>query len=82
MQHKGPVFPQPYVNLPSNISFYYEGKIVQLNEKAEEAATFYAIISDSECAKCDVFNRNFLKDWKEVRIYLNMCHPTFPLSEG
>lgn len=42
------------------------GKVVKLSEPAEEVATFYARMLDHDYTTKDVFNNNFMKDWKKV----------------
>ncbi|CAG0882564.1 unnamed protein product [Darwinula stevensoni] len=66
MEHKGPIFAPEYERLPENIRFYYEGKEFKLSLPAEEAATFYAKKLNRECTARDIFNKNFMEDWREV----------------
>lgn len=42
------------------------GKVFKLSESAEEVATFYAKMLEHDYTTKDVFNSNFLKDWRKV----------------
>ncbi|TRY61271.1 hypothetical protein TCAL_02156 [Tigriopus californicus] len=66
LQHKGPLFAPLYEPLPSHVHFYYEGKRMKLSEETEEVATFYGRMLDHDYTTKEVFNRNFLKDWRKV----------------
>lgn len=66
LEHKGPVFAPEYEPLPSNVKFYYNGKEIALSEPAEEVATFYAKMLDHDYTTKEVFNKNFLKDWRKT----------------
>lgn len=65
LEHKGPLFPPPYESLPHNVKFLYNGVEVKLNENAEEIMTFYARMLDHDYTSKEVFNTNFMKDWKK-----------------
>lgn len=65
LEHKGPYFPPEYEPLPSNVSFYYDGKPLKLDLPSEEVATFYAKMLDHEYTSKDVFQKNFFNDWRE-----------------
>ena len=52
--------------------FYYNGKAMELSDKAEEAATFFAKMLDHDYTKKDIFCSNFFADWRKVRFYLSM----------
>ncbi|XP_061106633.1 DNA topoisomerase I, mitochondrial-like [Conger conger] len=81
LEHRGPLFPAEYQPFPDDVNFYYDGKAVKLNPRAEEVAFFYAQMLDRECITCEVFRKNFLTDWRremtpEERMLitdLNMC---------
>lgn len=66
LEHKGPLFAPDYEPLPNDVKFYYDGKVVKLSEPAEEVATFYARMLDHDYTTKDVFNSNFMKDWKKM----------------
>ncbi|XP_059163308.1 DNA topoisomerase I, mitochondrial-like [Physella acuta] len=66
LEHKGPVFAPNYEPLPKNVRFYYDGKPMQLTEETEELATFYGRMLDHDYTTRDVFNNNFMKDWRKV----------------
>ena len=66
LEHKGVVFAAPYVPLPKDVNFYYDGKPVRLSEAAEEVATFYAKMLEHDYTSKEVFNRNFFHDWRGV----------------
>ena len=61
LEHKGPLFAPPYEQLPDDVKFWYDGTEMQLSEKAEEVATFYARLLHKPCVKDDIFNENFLE---------------------
>ncbi|XP_069113512.1 DNA topoisomerase I, mitochondrial-like [Argopecten irradians] len=66
LEHKGPVFAPDYEPVPSDVKFYYDGKVMKLSPEAEEVATFYARMLDHDYTTRDVFNKNFLKDWRKM----------------
>ncbi|XP_062583013.1 DNA topoisomerase I, mitochondrial-like [Saccostrea cucullata] len=66
LEHKGPLFAPDYEPLPDDIKFYYEGKVFRLSEPAEEVATFYAKMLEHDYTTKDVFNKNFMKDWRKT----------------
>uniref|UniRef100_A0A8D3D7I9 DNA topoisomerase I n=1 Tax=Scophthalmus maximus TaxID=52904 RepID=A0A8D3D7I9_SCOMX len=65
LEHKGPVFAPPYEPVPSNVKFYYDGKVMRLSPEAEEVATFFAKMLDHEYTTKDIFRKNFFKDWRK-----------------
>jgi len=65
LEHNGPYFPPAYERLPKNVKFYYDTKVVELSEAAEEVATFYAKMLDHDYTKKDIFNENFFEDWRK-----------------
>jgi len=67
LEHRGPVFAEAYQPLPENIKFYYDGHTMALSETAEEVAGFYARMLDHDYTTRDIFNKNFMKDWRKVR---------------
>jgi len=66
LEHRGPVFAESYQRLPDNVKFYYAGRHMPLSDTAEEVAGFYARMLEHEYTTRDVFNSNFLKDWRKV----------------
>lgn len=65
LEHKGPLFPPAYESLPANVQFFYNGKPVKLKDPAEEIMTFYARMLDHDYTSKDVFNTNFMNDWRK-----------------
>lgn len=65
LEHKGPLFPPAYESLPNHVKFFYNGVEVKLNENAEEIMTFYARMLDHDYTSKEVFNTNFMKDWRK-----------------
>lgn len=65
LEHKGPLFPPPYESLPNHVKFFYNGVEVKLCENAEEIMTFYARMLDHDYTSKEVFNTNFMKDWRK-----------------
>ncbi|XP_069824650.1 DNA topoisomerase 1-like isoform X3 [Dendropsophus ebraccatus] len=65
LEHKCPVFAPPYVPLPKDVKFYYDGKPFQLTVQAEEVALFFASMLDHEYTTKDIFRDNFFKDWRK-----------------
>jgi hypothetical protein len=65
------------------------GKVLKLSEPAEEVATFYAKMLEHDYTTKEVFNKNFLKDWRKVTISNVLlgwqtwpqCHKTFEHSQ-
>nr|GAT56323.1 predicted protein [Mycena chlorophos] len=66
LQHRGVLFPPPYAPLPANVKLKYNGHFVALPPEAEEFATFYASVLETEYVEDAKFNENFFKDFKEI----------------
>ncbi|XP_048338653.1 DNA topoisomerase I, mitochondrial-like [Sphaerodactylus townsendi] len=67
LEHNGPYFAPPYVPLPDDVRFYYNGKPMKLSPAAEEIATFYAKMLDHDYTGKAIFQNNFFSDWtKEI----------------
>ncbi|XP_030374324.1 DNA topoisomerase 1-like [Scaptodrosophila lebanonensis] len=66
LKHNGPVFPPPYRRLPPNVHFYYDSQPFRLSEAAEEAATFYAKILNTDFVNKPTFRINFFHDFCNV----------------
>nr|QFG74124.1 MAG: DNA topoisomerase I-like protein [Megaviridae environmental sample] len=62
--HNGVYFPPDYERLPKTIYLKYDGKQVELNEQAEEAAVLYARYVGTAYLDNPTFVRNFWEDWK------------------
>ncbi|KAG7169669.1 DNA topoisomerase 1-like [Homarus americanus] len=65
-EEPGPLMAEAYVPLPSNVKFYYNGEHMHLSEEAEEVAGFYARMLEHDYTTKEVFNSNFMKDWRKV----------------
>ncbi|CAF0855221.1 unnamed protein product [Rotaria sordida] len=65
LEHNGPLFPPPYEPLPNNIKFFYNGIEIKLKEESEEIMTFYARMIDHDYTRKDIFNNNFMSDWRK-----------------
>ncbi|CAF0898140.1 unnamed protein product [Adineta ricciae] len=65
LEHRGPLFPPPYESLPHNVKFFYNGAEVKLKDPAEEIMTFYARMLDHDYTSKEVFNTNFMADWRK-----------------
>lgn len=66
LEHKGPIFAPPYERLPKDVKFYYNGQVMRLSQDAEEVAGFYGKMLEHEYTTRDLFNNNFMKDWRKV----------------
>ncbi|KAK8740574.1 hypothetical protein OTU49_002975 [Cherax quadricarinatus] len=66
LEHKGPLMAEAYVRLPSHVKFYYNGEPMELSEETEEVAGFYARMLDHAYTTKEVFNTNFMRDWRKV----------------
>ena len=64
LHHQGVYFAPEYV--PHNIPLLYEGKEVKLESEAEEVATFFAGVLNTDYEKNPVFCANFFEDFKQV----------------
>uniref|UniRef100_A0A7S2JNM3 DNA topoisomerase I n=1 Tax=Cyanoptyche gloeocystis TaxID=77922 RepID=A0A7S2JNM3_9EUKA len=64
LEHNGLLFPPEYE--PHGVKMLYNGKPIELTPAAEEIATFYASMLDSDYTKKEKFNKNFMKDWLAV----------------
>lgn len=61
LEHNGVMFPPEYVQ--HYIPVIYNGKEIVLNKDAEEDATLYAKLIDTEYIKSKNFRNNFWNDW-------------------
>ena len=64
LEHNGVIFYPDYE--PIKVPIIYDGKEIELNEEAEEAAIFYAKYLDTEYVKNPKFVKNFWKDFKTL----------------
>merc|ERR1719376_1143926 len=65
LEHRGPLFAPAYERIPKSVRFYYDGKAMRLSQDAEEIATFYGRMLDHDYTTKEVFNKNFVKDWRK-----------------
>ncbi|KAJ5245892.1 DNA topoisomerase 1 [Penicillium chermesinum] len=67
LEHNGVVFPPPYEPLPENVKMKYNGTPVTLHPDAEEVASFFGTMLNSEHnVKNPVFQKNFFMDFKDI----------------
>ncbi|KAI8098492.1 uncharacterized protein BX664DRAFT_1002 [Halteromyces radiatus] len=64
LSHYGVLFPPEYV--PHGIQMKYDGKPVSLTPEAEEVASFFAALLESDHGKNPTFQKNFFSDFKKV----------------
>lgn len=64
LRHNGPLFAPPYRRLPTDVKFYYDDSAIELTEQAEEVATLYAALLDTNCVRIDHFNANFFANFR------------------
>ncbi|CAO0794038.1 unnamed protein product [Mucor circinelloides] len=64
LQHNGVMFPPEYV--PHGIKMKYDGQPITLSPEAEEVASFFAALLETEHGQNPVFQKNFFEDWQEV----------------
>ncbi|KAJ1532421.1 DNA topoisomerase 1, partial [Nowakowskiella sp. JEL0078] len=64
LSHNGPMFEPPYT--PHGIKMKYDGKAISLEPEAEEVATFWAELVNTDHAKKEVFRNNFFADFLKV----------------
>lgn len=67
LEHNGVLFPPEYQPLPKNVRLYYDGTPVELDIEAEEAASYFGIMLNSENnVKNPVFQKNFFADFRDI----------------
>lgn len=67
LEHNGVVFPPPYELLPKNVKMKYNGTPIQLHPDAEEVASFFGTMLNSEHNVGNpVFQKNFFMDFKDI----------------
>ncbi|KAG9296437.1 hypothetical protein G9A89_015029 [Geosiphon pyriformis] len=64
LEHTGVLFPPEYV--PHGVRMKFHGAEVYLEPEAEEVASFYAAMLNTEHLKNETFNRNFFEDWVAI----------------
>ncbi|EDQ87099.1 uncharacterized protein MONBRDRAFT_33512 [Monosiga brevicollis MX1] len=64
LTHRGPLFPPAYEPLPKGVHLLYDGKPYLLKPEAEEIAGFYAMMLTRDYVHKDIFNENFMHDWR------------------
>ena len=64
LQHNGVLFPPDYE--PHGVKMKYDGKSITLSPEAEEVASFFAALLESDHAKNPTFQKNFFRDWQAV----------------
>jgi DNA topoisomerase-1 len=64
LQHNGVLFPPDYV--PHGVKMKYDGKPITLTPEAEEVASFFAALLETDHGHNPVFQKNFFNDWKEL----------------
>ncbi|ORY95748.1 hypothetical protein BCR43DRAFT_311936 [Syncephalastrum racemosum] len=64
LEHQGVLFPPEYV--PHGVKMKYDGKPISLSPEAEEVASFFAALLETDHGKNPVFQKNFFRDWQEV----------------
>eukprot|EP00834_Sanchytrium_tribonematis_P001366 NODE_33_length_36935_cov_1.609241.p6 type:complete len:467 gc:universal NODE_33_length_36935_cov_1.609241:2505-1105(-) len=76
LEHQGVYFAPEYI--PHGIPLIYNGEEVHLEPKAEEVATFFAAIINTDYHQNATFCKNFFDDFMQV---LNACENTYPIRE-
>ncbi|GAA6004245.1 DNA topoisomerase 1 [Rhodotorula paludigena] len=64
LEHSGVLFPPEYE--PHGVQMKYNGKPVALPPEAEEVASFFAAILETDYVKNKTFVQNFFNDWQKV----------------
>ncbi|KAG0742352.1 hypothetical protein G6F58_005853 [Rhizopus delemar] len=64
LEHNGVLFPPEYE--PHNVKMKYDGKPITLSPEAEEVASFFAALLETEHAQNPVFQKNFFNDWLQI----------------
>lgn len=67
LEHNGVLFPPEYEPLPKNVKLLYDGTPVDLHFDAEEAASYFGFMLNSENnVKNPVFQKNFFADFTAI----------------
>ncbi|GAA5826565.1 hypothetical protein JCM11251_002432 [Rhodosporidiobolus azoricus] len=64
LEHHGVMFPPEYE--PHGIKMKYDGKPIELPPEAEEVASFFAAILETDYVKNPTFVKNFFADWQKI----------------
>ena len=64
LEHNGVLFPPEYE--PHGIPILYDGEPVELSPEAEEVATMFEAMRESDYMNKHTFRKNFWEDWKAV----------------
>lgn len=64
LQHNGVLFPPEYK--PHGVKMKYAGKPISLSPEAEEVASFFAALLETDHGRNPVFQKNFFDDWQTV----------------
>lgn len=64
LEHNGVLFPPAYE--PHGVKMKYDGKPISLSPEAEEVASFFAALIETDHGKNPVFQKNFFADWQEI----------------
>lgn len=64
LEHNGVLFPPDYV--PHGVKMKYDGKPITLSPEAEEVASFYAALLETDHGKNPTFQKNFFNDWLKI----------------
>ncbi|CAF3109576.1 unnamed protein product [Rotaria socialis] len=79
------IFPPPYEPLQNNVNFFYHGLSycteVKLEEATEEIMTFYAHMLDRDYTSKEVFNNNFMTDWRKSMAQAELSNYFKPQTE-
>lgn len=67
LEHNGVMFPPDYEPLPKGVGLVYDGKMVDMAPEAEEVASFFGAMLNSENHTLNpTFQNNFFNDFKDV----------------
>lgn len=69
LEHNGLYFPPPYQ--PHGVPLLYDDREIHLEPEAEEVATFFAAILDTDHYENETFRRNFFEDFLQVLDSIN-----------
>ncbi|KAI8332647.1 hypothetical protein BC941DRAFT_436201 [Chlamydoabsidia padenii] len=64
LTHYGVIFPPEYV--PHGVQMKYDGEPVKLTPDAEEVASFFAALLETDHGKNPTFQKNFFTDFKKI----------------
>jgi DNA topoisomerase-1 len=64
LQHNGVIFPPLYE--PHRVPLTYDLKDIVLPAECEEVASMFAAMLKTDYAQKEVFQKNFMKDWRRL----------------